>query len=755
MRDTEDGPLEITWPDNMTADCLGIDAGEPDVVERICELTGTSLESDTFYFEDGACYKILNHWTVINWCDYDADDPDLNEQLDDEDDGFVPGIYEHTQVLKLIDTEKPTITTQDTCFAVNGECVGQGIELWAGGADNGICESAWLKWEAEIDMNSDWDVDYTFSSWYASDDPFYVAPTAGDVHISLPDGLPNGCASTHRVRWTVSDGCGNETQATSFFTIEDKKAPTPYMLDLSTALMSDGSVELWAKDFNTGSFDNCSPEDFLLYTFSSTVPAQLLDPSEEDPWYDADGVASESDYNNGNAELWNGALGTSAMVFTTEDFDAAQANDGLLDLPVYVWDLCGNKDFAIVHLKLVDYGGSAHIEGRVATESGIGVEGVMMSATSEQVGYPASTMTTDNGEYSFEFNPMYNDYTVTGEKNDDWLNGVTTLDIVLIQRHILSIQTLDSPYKMIAADASNDERISAVDLIQLRKLILGIYTELPNNDSWRFTAADAEMDSTNPWPFSEFVDVLDLQSDMKEDFIGTKVGDVNGSVDLLYQGLNTDTRSGVKLNFNIEQSELGQGITELRFTSSNFTDITGFQFTLEANVSELVEVTSGLMTIDDSNVGLVEGAITMSWHTNKMVSYGSGSLFTVKVKKSGSDLTMSDRIAQSEAYQGAGLETINIALEGAQLAINSLGQNEPNPWKSETVINFGLAEAGNASLTVFDVTGKVLFITKADYAAGTHQVVVKGSDLAGASGVLYYKLESGEFSDTKKMILIE
>jgi len=436
MRDTEDGDLEITWPDDVTADCIDIEAGEPDIVERLCELSGTSLESDTFYFEDGACYKILNHWTVINWCDYDADDTDLNEQTDDDDDGFVPGLYTHTQVLKLIDTEKPTITTQDTCFAVNADCVGEGIEIWAGGEDNGICSSPWLKWEAEVDMNSDWVVDYTFSSYFAPDDPFYIAPTAGDVHISLPDGMPNGCASTHRVRWTVSDGCGNDTQATSFFTIEDKKKPTPYMLNLSTALMADGSVELWASDFDTGSFDNCSPQDFLLFTFSNTVPPQLLDPEEEDPWYDADGVASENDYNNGDAEQWDGEAGTSAMVFTDEDLEAAEANGGLLEVPVYVWDLCGNSDFAIVNLQLVDNGGdaTANIEGRVATETGVGVEGVIMSATSNQAGYPATTMTVDDGVYVFDYNPVFNDYMLSGEKNDDWLNGVTTLDILLIQR---------------------------------------------------------------------------------------------------------------------------------------------------------------------------------------------------------------------------------------------------------------------------------------------------------------------------------
>jgi len=445
------------------------------------------------------------------------------------------------------------------------------------------------------------------------------------------------------------------------------------------------------------------------------------------------------------------------MVFTDEDLILQEEKGGLLPIPIYVWDLCGNFDLAVVNIKLVDNGGdaTANIEGRVATEAGIGVNGVTMSATSDQVGFPTSTVTAADGEYMFEYNPIYNDYMLTGEKNDDWLNGVTTLDILLIQRHILSIEALDSPYKMIAADASNDEQISAVDLIQIRKLILGLISELPNNDSWRFTDADASMNPTNPWPFNEFVEVADLQSDMVEDFIATKVGDVNGNVELSLQGQSTDTRSGESLKLNVDQIDQGDGTTVLRFKSSNFNEITGFQFTLEGNMSEIVDLTSGLLRIEEGNVGIVDGAMTMSWNTNEMVSYGEETLFTVTVKKSKADVSLSDRVTLSEAYHGSGFEAIRLSLEGSGLAISSLGQNEPNPWRDETVINFSLAEAGAASLTVYDVTGKVLFSSEAEYSAGAHKMSLKGRDIAGAAGVLYYKLESGEFSDTRKMIYLD
>mgnify|MGYP000727113042 CR=1 FL=1 len=59
-------------------------------------------------------------------------------------------------------------------------------------------------------------------------------------------------------------------------------------------------------------------------------------------------------------------------------------------------------------------------------------------------------------------------------------------DLVLISKHILNVERLDSPYKMIAADVNNSQTITTLDLIQLRKLILGKIDKLPESSSWRF-----------------------------------------------------------------------------------------------------------------------------------------------------------------------------------------------------------------------------------------------------------------------------
>ncbi|MBK9565423.1 MAG: hypothetical protein IPO37_09655 [Saprospiraceae bacterium] len=130
-------------------------------------------------------------------------------------------------------------------------------------------------------------------------------------------------------------------------------------------------------------------------------------------------------------------------------------------------------------------GAGSRIAGTVATESNQAVNNVTVTIDANITEYPVSVTTPANGTYEKSV-PNGIDYEVTASKGGDYINGVSTLDLVLIQQHILGINTISSPYKLIAADVDNNGTVSAKDLVELRKLILGIYNELPNNSSWRF-----------------------------------------------------------------------------------------------------------------------------------------------------------------------------------------------------------------------------------------------------------------------------
>ncbi|MFN0034272.1 MAG: T9SS type A sorting domain-containing protein [Saprospiraceae bacterium] len=118
-------------------------------------------------------------------------------------------------------------------------------------------------------------------------------------------------------------------------------------------------------------------------------------------------------------------------------------------------------------------------------------------------------------------------------KDDNPLNGVTTYDLVLISKHGLGIQPLDSPFKMIAADANKSGSITTFDIVELRKLILGIYSELPNNDSYRFVDKGFAFPNLgNPFQtiFPEWIQITIPPLGAVAAFKGIKIGDVNNTV---------------------------------------------------------------------------------------------------------------------------------------------------------------------------------------------------------------------------------
>ncbi|MBT8229737.1 MAG: hypothetical protein KJO50_05710, partial [Bacteroidia bacterium] len=754
-------PGSISFPGDIVVDCDDYDAGEPDWSVATCNLIGVSVESDTFIFEDGACFKVLNHWTIIDWCTYDPTNP------------FSFGKWEYTQVIKLVDTQDPVLTIADSlCFQADENCYSSGIQLSASANDEGKCGSEWLKWEVTIDMNSDWIPDYYFGTDLpryvnGTENPYYLHPSGNDkkVTIDIPDGI-HASNVWHRAVWRVYDGCGNNVSRVRYFQISDKKAPTPYCLNLSTAVMSDnGQVELWAIDFNVNSFDNCTTEDNLLFTFTDVAPPPRddteYDSSSDLMWYngtfwyfdsETGDYMDQDDYFDQDADRWDANLGSSGRIFTTDDAD----NNGMAQVPVYVWDQNGNVDFCLVNLRIIDNMGvgEGRISGQIETEYGDDVEGVMTELMSDNPAYPAYNMTNPSGEYAFENTPFSNDYVLSGQKNDHVLNGVSTLDLLLIQRHVLGQEILDSPYKMIAADINNDKQVSSLDLIELRKLILGIHTEFPNNKSWKIIDASDALNIINPWNYTEKIDVSNFQDDIENaNFIGVKIGDVNGSATANLQAEKEELASIIRFDFNNEVISEGE-IVELELIN-NAEALFGFQFTLSLENFELIEVIGE--SVSDENFAVFGERMTMSYHSNTEIS-DRPVVFVLEAKTDGklSDLLdINSEITKAEAYVGKDLEVTGIDLSENNVETDfSLYQNNPNPFNIETTIGFVLPEDGPVSLTLFDITGKTLKSYNFSGTIGYNELVINKKDLA-TNGMIYYTLESSGNVATKHMIVIE
>ncbi len=127
-----------------------------------------------------------------------------------------------------------------------------------------------------------------------------------------------------------------------------------------------------------------------------------------------------------------------------------------------------------------------NISGTIITEAQAGVSQVTVEvAPHTNTCTSKTTMTLNSGKYGVCVQGCEATlYKVTPIREDNPLNGVTTLDLAIISKHISGIALLNSPYKRIAADANKSGVISTFDIVAIRRLILGLDEE--------FEVAEAE-----------------------------------------------------------------------------------------------------------------------------------------------------------------------------------------------------------------------------------------------------------------------
>ena len=84
----------------------------------------------------------------------------------------------------------------------------------------------------------------------------------------------------------------------------------------------------------------------------------------------------------------------------------------------------------------------------------------------------------------------------------------------------------------------------------------------------------------------------------------------------------------------------------------------------------------------------------------------------------------------------------------------SLSQNYPNPFNPVTTIKYGIPKTSNVLIRIYDVLGnEVLTIINEKKSPGVYSESFNASNLS--SGVYFYKIEAGSFTDVKKMVLIK
>ncbi len=174
------------------------------------------------------------------------------------------------------------------------------------------------------------------------------------------------------------------------------------------------------------------------------------------------------------------------------------------------------------------------VAGRVLMENGKGIANASVSLLSGG-GQTVSTMTDSLGNYSFSGVPIGESVEISATKQDVSLNGCSVADLIKVQKHILNVEGLNSPFQWIASDVNLSRTISTLDLIQIRKVILGLDPEFKFVPAWLFLPANTSFpNAPSPFqgstPLPTVFQLGALSGDrMDVDFIGVKYGDVNNS----------------------------------------------------------------------------------------------------------------------------------------------------------------------------------------------------------------------------------
>lgn len=679
----------------ITPEDLPSDRRYPRFREKACSRPAYQYEDIVFQYAEGACFKILREWTVIDWCQFDPRTPYQTS-------------WKHTQVIKVINSVGPTITkgcSQDDLIIEDLDSCKAKITLSALATDD--CPGAILKYGYEIDLFNDGTTEY--------------AETGQTIMRIVPYG-------NHKITWWVKDECGNVTRCTRIFVVRDGKAPTPtcHSQVVTVVMPTSQSITIWAKDFIKYGADNCTPENKLKYSFTNN-------PKD------------------------------SSKVFTCEDF-VTYGNAGV-PVRVYVFDEAGNYDYCEATLLLQDNAGvctgtsagtKVTLSGKITDGYGRVVSDVELKVDANLPEFPKQILTRSNGVYEFSGLKKFVDYLVEPSKKGSANLGINTLDVLQLQRHILSLKKLDSHAKMIAADVDGDERLSIADIVSLRKMILGISDHFDRVPAWRFVT-ESGMKKDNMYPLEQVIFIGSMSRDeVNQNFIALKTGDIDGSYTSFNDNQETKGRSNKVLAYETWAYKKGDIVTiDLNFEDKN---INGFQFSfaVDAAIAEFIDA--------DNDEG------TVYYHTNDGVNVrimaadaknGVGTvrlLFRMNRDTEGEDFIRATSELASEAYfedgnelRSAGLSLVNKAIKDPHFSGLKVYQNVPNPFTTETEISFEIDKEQSVSLQVYNAEGKLILTKSNQFGIGLNSFRITEDDLK-TKGILFYQIITKTHYSGRRMI---
>lgn len=772
---------KLRFPEDVELTCGQAPAQEQVIVEQSsCDYLVVSVQDMNFFGNNSQCGKIFRTYRVINWCEYDGYSQPQIIGRDEDCDGkpgdeavwvirrpsghaFIDrdhsetnqnpragerftcsltnptgywrkthstGYWQYTQHIKISDDVPPLILLNDPepFCSVNNNCTAT-VSIPFSVSD--ICTPNDIKIKVFINGIK--------TAEYSKGGPY----TAGGVY-------PIG---THQLEIHAVDGCGNATSRKTTFRVVDCKAPAPICLNgLTITLMptepgaaTPAAMSIWAEDLIASPLSDCSGiAGFSINRVGETPDFQqkeLILTCDDLGTLDIEVYAWDK-ANNPYAVQPDGSVGGPNFTFC-RTYLLVQINNNLCDDP----DTLTEPDTGL-------------IAGRIYTEEDFSLSNVSVMLISAD-----STMrlTSETGDFRFEA-LMGQAYTLKPFFDDYHAEGISIADLIILQKHVLGIEAITSPYRLIAADVNRDGQVDAADVDELRSVMLGLQPVFLQNTSWRFVdAAYVFPNPLNPWqePFPESVRISEMSSpENYSTFIAIKIGDLNGS--LLPDRVGAAARHNATRSLSLPNLTLAAQQTWSIPVYGDFRDLAAAQFALQynANALELLSIEPGLITAEHYFIQADAGVVNIVWDgIGQPIPNTDQPLLTLRVRAStttstAESLQLNERYLRPQAYgQNAALYRLALTFEAAQMMDLQLAQNYPNPFREETTIGFYLPETAPISLNVYSMQGQLLKTISGQYAAGYHQVQLRGMELP-TTGLLLYTLDTPTQRLSRKMLLM-
>ncbi len=643
---------DIIWPvdyeDEICADTfLSPDiSGRPEFLNKQCAQLGISYKDKVFHLAEGACTKIVREWSVIDWCQYESSTSE--------------GIWMYDQIIKINNTSPPQFefACQDTVVCLFDEdCMNTMYAFTIPVTDDCTkVQDLVIKWQY-------FEHNVTVAT---------ISGSGKEIYIETVPGI-------HKISIEVKDRCGNLAKCSYFITVKDCKKPTPICISsLTTVLMeSSQSVDIWAEDFNHKSLDNCTPSSELIFSFSP------------DTNYTKRSITCE-DIPNGISQI--------------------------IPLQIWVTDQEGNQDYCEARIQVQDNHDicedaetQVRVSGRVNTRRGNTLDKVSVEMRTNLPEYGGTYFTGQAGHFEFLEIPSALSIELSARKQDSPRTDVSTLDILLIQRHILGQQSFDNIYKYIAADVNSSGTITSADLIGIRRVILGINPQFPNGTpAWKFVNGDVDITS---FDLKNLPEKMFLTTDTKDiddlKFVAIKMGDVD---DLGNGRLHDDghLRNYVP-PFAMVQKLDRENSSLVLYTDDSNMNVEGLQLeiVLSGNAT-LLAVESELPGFSQENYHLADNILRVSWTGDVDIFPGMEVLTLLGLHETVS-LGIKNNAIGSEIYEDLIARPIELVTEFVKDELSDMNVTVlENPFRSNAVLKFNDMGSEEVYIKVFTSSGQLI-----------------------------------------------